>query len=222
MGVILALVGSMGLAFCQWLIYIWTPVEQTMGVVQKIFYMHVPLALWGFVSFFVVFAGSILWLVKKRIIFDCICGAAAELGVLFSGLSLITGMIWAKKSWGIWWTWDPRLTSTLIMWFIYSSYLILRKIEVSGQKRRSVCAVVGILAFLDVPLVFLSARIFRSIHPAVLFSRSGSLEPEMTLTLAICILFLGILWWSLLMVRTNQIRGEVRLNYLQITKVNGD
>ncbi|MBD5641932.1 MAG: cytochrome c biogenesis protein CcsA, partial [Desulfovibrio sp.] len=107
----LALAGGAGLAFCQWLVYAWTPVEATLGPIQKIFYMHLPLALWAMASFFLVFLGSILWLWQRKPAFDWLAAAAAELGVLFSGLTLVSGMIWAKRSWGVWWTWDPRLTT---------------------------------------------------------------------------------------------------------------
>lgn len=207
---LLALAGGIGLAFCQWLIYAWTPVEAMLGPIQKIFYMHLPLALWAMASFFIVFLASIFWLWKRKPLFDWLSAAAAELGVLFCGLSLITGMIWAKRSWGVWWTWDPRLTTALVMWFIYAGYLVARQMDLPSGRKQHVCAVIGIVAFLDVPLVFLSARIFRSIHPAVFMSKGGGLEPEMKFTLALCLIFLGLLWSALLLARTKQLFQEAR------------
>lgn len=208
---LLALAGCLGLAFCQWLVYAWTPVEITLGPIQKIFYMHMPLALWAMASFFLVFAGSILRLWKRKPAFDWLATAAAELGVLFSGLSLVTGMIWAKRSWGVWWTWDPRLTTALVMWFVYVGYLVARQADLPQARKQAICVVIGIIAFLDVPLVFLSARIFRSIHPAVLLSKGGGLEPEMKFTLGLCLLFLGLLWASLLLIRARQLGQEARI-----------
>lgn len=219
---ILALAGGIGLAFCQWLVYSWTPVEATLGPVQKIFYMHLPLAIWAMTSFFLIFLFSILYLWKRKAAFDRLCAAAAELGVLFCGLSLASGIIWAKKSWGVWWTWDPRLTTALIMWFIYAGYLVIRQMDMPTGRKQTVCAALGIIAFLDVPLVFLSARIFRSIHPAVFLAREGGLEPEMKLTLALCMLFLGLLWGALLLMRTKQLGVEANLNHLKLEILSGE
>jgi len=94
-------------------------------------------------------------------------------------LALVSGSIWGRAAWNVWWTWDPRLTTTLIMWFVYAGYLVLRGAGMAGERRAMVCAVLGVVAFLDVPLVFYSARIWRSVHPAVLASQGGGMEPEM-------------------------------------------
>lgn len=212
---VLALMSGIALAICQWLIFAYAPTEATLGIIQKIFYMHLPFALWGMISFLLVFAGSIATLWRKSPWYDNMCAAAAELGLLFSGLGLISGMIWAKKSWGVWWTWDPRLVTTLVMWFGYAAYLVLRNLEMPAQRRRMVCAVAGIIAFLDVPLVFLSARIFRSIHPAVLGAKDGGLDYQMQLVLIACIGALGLLWFALLCFRTTQLGQLMRLDRIK-------
>jgi len=201
---VLAIIAGASLALCQWLIFAYAPVEATLGMTQKIFYMHLPLAWWALFSFFLVFTGSIAWLWRRKAFLDNLCAAAAETGLLFSGLALATGMIWAKKSWGVWWTWDPRLSTTLVMWFIYAGYTLLRHMDMPLERRRSICAVAGIVAFLDVPLVFVSARIFRSIHPAV-FGRGGGLTPEMQLTALACVAGMGFLWLVLLLLRWRQL-----------------
>lgn len=211
----LALVSGIALAGCQWLIFVYAPTEATLGIIQKIFYMHMPLALWGMFSFLLVFAGSIVFLWRKSLWIDNLCAAAAEIGLLFSGLALISGMIWAKRSWGVWWTWDPRLATTLVMWFGYAAYLLLRSLDIADQRRRMVCAAAGIIAFLDVPLVFLSARIFRSIHPAVLGSREGGLDPQMKLVLIVCIGAMGLLWLTLLCFRATQLEQLTRLERIK-------
>lgn len=211
---VLAAIGGMALAACQWLIYVYAPVEASLGIPQKIFYMHLPLAWWALFSFFLVFAGSIAWLWRRKPVMDSLCQAAAELGLLFSGLALLSGMIWAKISWGVWWTWDPRLSTTLVMWFIYAAYALLRHMDMPLERRRVICAVMGIVAFLDVPLVFVSARIFRSIHPAV-FAKGGGLDSEMQLAALCCVTGLGIYWLALLLLRWRQICQQDRLDILR-------
>lgn len=212
--VFLAILGGFSIAFCQWLIFVYAPVEATLGIVQKIFYLHLPLAWWALVSFFLVFVSSIAWLLRRKASMDNFCKAACEIGLLFCGLALLTGMIWARKSWGVWWTWDPRLSTTLVMWFIYAAYLLLRQMELPAERRSVICAVVGIVAFLDVPLVFLSARIFRSIHPAV-FGEGGGLTPEMRLTAIVCVASLGLLWLALLLLRWRQLNQVSSLEILR-------
>lgn len=208
---LLAIAGGAALAACQWLIYLYAPEEATLGLMQKIFYIHLPLAWWALFSFFLVFLGSIAVFARRSAGADRLCAAAAEVGVLFSGLALVTGMIWARKSWGIWWTWDPRLSTTLVMWFVYAAYLLLRGLDMAPERRRLVCAVVGVAAFLDVPLVFVSARIWRSIHPAVFAARGGGLEPEMKLTALACVLALGLFWAGLVWLRKRQLDLAARL-----------
>ncbi len=198
----------------QYLIWMYAPVEETMGIVQKIFYMHMPIAWWALVSFFLVFVSSILYLVKKSSRWDHFAGASAEIGVVFSSLALITGSLWARPIWNVWWTWDPRLTTTLIMWFVYVAYLLVRSADIGGERRATISAVLGIVAFLDVPLVFISARYWRSIHPAVLGTENGGMEPEMWTTLLVCLVGWGLLWACLLTIST-----KLRLNEAQMTRL---
>lgn len=212
---LLAVMGGLAFALCQWLIYAYAPVEATLGLSQKIFYVHLPLAWWGLCSFFLVFLGSVSWLWRRRLAADRLALAAAEVGVLLSGLALLTGMFWARRSWGVWWTWDPRLTTTLIMWFIYVGYLVLRGLDVPPMRRSTICAVVGVVAFLDVPLVFLSARLWRSIHPAVFANKEGGLEPQMRMTVFACVTAFGLLWAALVWLRKRQLDLWARLDKLE-------
>lgn len=209
-----ALLAGLGLAVCQYLIYVYAPLETVMGPVQKIFYTHLPLAWWSFVSFFTVFVASVAYLRTRNRTWDALAGAAAEVGVLFSGLALVTGSIWGRHSWGTWWTWDPRLTTTLVMWFVYAGYLVLRSMNLPRDRRATVCAVVGIAAFIDVPLVFVSARLWRSIHPAVFASREGGLDPDMKLTAIVCVVVFGAFWAALTGIRHAQVRQAERLDTL--------
>lgn len=202
---LLFLIATILTGIAQILIFFYAPVEESMGLIQKIFYYHLPFAILALLSFFLVFISSIFYLYKNSIYSDCFSRACAEIGVLFSGIALATGMIWAKKAWGVWWTWDPRLTTTFIMWFIYSAYLLIGNLEMTISRQRLIRAVLGIVAFVDVPLVFLSARFFRSIHPAVFAHKEGSIDPAMANTVFFCCMALGFFWIALIIFRKNQL-----------------
>lgn len=198
----------------QYAIWIWSPVEAQMGLIQKIFYTHVALAWWGFVCFFLVFVFSALYLLRRREMYHLLAGAAGEIGVLFSGLVLLTGMAWAKASWNTWWTWDPRLSTALVMWFVYSGYLLVRHMDPAEAKMKTAAAVLGIVAFLDVPLVFFSARMWRSAHPSVIASREGGLPDSMAITLVLSLLAWGALCGLMLWLRSRQLEIKHRLAVL--------
>lgn len=212
----LALLGGFALAFCQWLIFAYAPVEATLGVSQKIFYLHLPLAWWGLFSFFIVFVASICFLKTRNIFWDALAHSSACIGLLMAVLALLTGMLWGRTAWGIWWTWDARLTTTLIMCFVYAGYMILRAMDMAPQKRSTLCAVVGIIAFLDVPLVFFSARLWSYLHPPKI-----ELEPEMKLTVIACILSFSLLWLALVSLRCSLALTESRVQTIMTNKILG-
>ncbi len=215
---VLAALGAVGMAISQWFIFEYAPIEAHMGLVQKIFYIHLPLAWWAFMSFFVVFVASIAYLKTRKSSWDALAKAAAEVGVLCSGLAIVTGSIWARHSWGVWWTWDPRLTTALIMWFVYTGYLVLRGLDMPAGRNANIRAVVGIVAFVDVPLVFLSARLWRSIHPAVFASQGGGLDDAMKTTLFVCLGTFALLWAALVLFRKGQLEQEARLEELSMAQ----
>lgn len=214
-----AVAAGVALAVAQWFIFAYAPVEATMGVVQKIFYPHLGLAWWGMISFFTVFVAGILYLWKREARWDRLAGAAAEVGVLFAAVSLVCGTLWARPIWNVWWTWDPRLTTALIMCFIYAAYLVLRASGLGRERRALVCAVVGVAAFLDVPLVFISARMWRSIHPAVFKREGGGLEPEMLTALLVTLFAFGLLWLCLVALRARQLAAEERASALAAGRI---
>ena len=154
------------------------PTEQTMGDVQRIFYYHVPSAWAAFCLFFVNLAASIWYMVRRNPKADALALASAEVGVVFCTIVLVTGPIWARPVWGIWWTWDLRLTLTLVLWLIYVAYLILRKFSTSGQTP-VMAAVLAIFGALDVPLVYFSIWFFRTQHPQPVMGGGGSIDPRM-------------------------------------------
>ncbi|MHC4947612.1 MAG: cytochrome c biogenesis protein [Planctomycetota bacterium] len=160
------------------MLYLYTPVETTMGPVQKIFYLHLPVAIATFLACFVVFVASIGYLWHRSFWWDDLAAAAGSVATVLCSVVLITGMVWARAAWGQWWTWSPRLTFSLVLFLLFAVYLIIRPSIESPQRRAVVSAVYGIAAFLDVPLVYLSVRLMPDIHPT-----SISLEPAMKMTL---------------------------------------
>ncbi len=208
------ILAALGMVISQYFIVIYAPMEQSMGMVQKIFYVHVPLSWWAFVSFFVVFVASIAYLRTKSPTWDAWAKAAAEIGVLFTSLALITGSIWARHSWGVWWTWDPRLTTALIMWFVYVAYLIVRGMDMAQERNAVIRGVLGIIAFLDVPLVFFSARLWRTIHPAVFTSKGSGLDEDMLTALLVCLASFGCLCISLILLRARQLMQKATVEEL--------
>ena len=155
------------------------PTEATMGDVQRIFYYHLPHAWVAFLLFFTNFMASVWYLVRRTQQSDALALASAEVGVVFCTVVLVTGPLWARPVWGIWWTWDARLTSTLVLWLIYVSYLVLRRFA-TGAQTQVLAAALAIFGFVDVPIVYLSIRYFRTQHPQpVIAGGEGSgLDPR--------------------------------------------
>ncbi len=157
------------------------PEERTMGVLQRIFYFHASSAWAGMDAFFVCFVANLLYVWKRDQKYDWLGVSSAEVGLALITVVLITGPIWAKPAWGIWWTWDARLTSTFVLWLLYVSYLLLRSLIEEPDRRALLSALFGIFAFLDVPIVFGAIRWWRTQHPApVIMGGPGSgLDPTM-------------------------------------------
>jgi len=202
-------------------IFFYAPTEIMMGIVQKIFYFHLPMAFMAFLSYFVAFVCGVLYLIKKDIKWDIIGSASVEIGVVFTTLVLITGSLWARPIWNTWWTWDPRLTTSFILWLIYVAYLILRASVEQVDRRATFCAVMAIVGFIDVPIVFLSARLWRTIHPVVIKSRSIDIEPAMLTTLAISMAAFLLFWLTLLRIRSRVDFTELRIRNLEKIRRGG-
>lgn len=188
----------------------YAPREATMGDAQRIFYFHVPSAWIGFLSFLIVFVASVLFLIKRERKWDALALSAAEIGVVFTTLVLLTGPVWAKAAWGTYWVWDARLTTTLVLWLIYVGYLMLRA-GADDMKRARIAAVLGIIGFLDVPIIYLSVTWWRTMHPALVVSEAGGLDPAMRTTLMVALLSFTVLfgWMLALRVRLEQKRDAL-------------
>jgi heme exporter protein C len=163
------------------------PPDAVQGEVQRIMYVHVPAAWLAYLSFFVVFVASIAYLRTKKTRWDRVAAASAEIGVLFTALAIVLGMLWGKPVWGTWWTWDPRLTTTAVLLLIYVSYLAIRRITDNPSRRARWAAVVGIVGFIDVPIVHLSVVWWRSLHQGSTVFRLGGPEIQGTMLLALLV-----------------------------------
>jgi len=206
-----------------WLVFIAVPTEREMGIVQRIFYFHVASAWVAFLGFFLVAGASAVYLWSGSAGADRLAQAGGEIGVLFCTLVLITGPLWARPIWGVWWTWDPRLTMTVILWAIYASYLMLRAFGGDDDAVRRYAAVLGIVGVLDIPIIMVSVRLLRGIHPAVITRNeggSGLVDPWMRAGLGVSALALILLavWLIALRVRTARLADEVAVLRRQVAE----
>ncbi len=192
----------------------YAPTERVQGVVQRIFYFHVPMAWTAYLAFFVVLVASIGYLRTRDLRWDAVARASVEVGLLFTTLVLITGSLWGKPIWNTWWTWDARLTSTLVLWFTYVAYVMLRAYTPDLERGARFGAVLGVIGFLDVPIVHFSVQWWRGLHPSPVVVRSDpQLPPEMRTTLLVCMIAMTLLYATFMIYRTRleRIRDEIRL-----------
>ncbi|WP_170007198.1 cytochrome c biogenesis protein [Bacillus fonticola] len=182
--------------------FFYAPTEKYMGDIQRIMYFHVPSAFVAFVAFGIVFVGGILYLYTKNKKWDYLALSAAEIGVLFTTFVLVTGSLWARPVWNAWWVWDdPRLVTSLILWFIYIAYLFIRASVDGDERHRKFAAIFGIIGFIDVPLVYFSVMWWRTIHPKVIDKNGVYMPTEMSQTLFFSILAFQLLFFTLLIYR---------------------
>jgi heme exporter protein C len=195
------------------------PYESTMGLVQKIFYFHVPAAMVMFLSAFVCGIASAVYLFRGRERADRVALAAAELTVLFGAMVLVTGPMWARKAWGVWWQWDARLTSSLLLWMIFVAYLLVRRYGGPGAEKLG--AAVAIFGMANVPFVYISVNVWRTLHPKT--SVVPSLAPGMRGVFWFCAAAFGVLYALLLAMRMRlgAQQAEVERLYLEVDERSG-
>lgn len=184
-------------------IFLFAEEEKTMGAAQKIFYYHVSSAWVAFLAFFVTFVFSVLFLIKRKRIFDTYANVSAEVGVVFTSIVLTTGPIWAKSAWNTWWVWEPRLITTLILFFIYIGYIMIRHMDGVWDKKARLAAVFGVIGFVDVPIVFFAIRWWQTkLHPIVfgkgVNQTGGGIAPTMLVALLVTIVAFTFLYAYLL------------------------
>lgn len=196
-----------------YLIFIWVPTERSMGIVQRIFYLHVSSAFTAFGAFLIGGYSSVLYLIKRDHHYDDLSVACNESGLVFAVVNLVTGSIWAKPVWGVAWAWDHRLTTMLLLALIYAGYLILRQSISEPSQRAVACAVVSIFGVVDIPIVYMANRWWRTQHPQpVILGGDGSgLQPEMRTALIVVTVTMFLLLWALVCARRvlEQRRREV-------------
>ena len=190
----LAILTGLMLLVSLYFIFIWAPNESSMGIVQRIFYFHMPSAIVSWVAFIIGGIAAIRYLSNRDARFDDLSVACNEAGLVFCVVNLVTGMFWARPIWGIWWAWDARGTSALMLAVIYAGYLILRQSTTEPSQRAVVCAVVSILGMVDIPIIYMANRWWRTQHPGpVVFG--GGLDGRMWIVLLISLVsLLGVLW----------------------------
>ena len=207
---VLLLLSGVSMVGALYLVFLYAPTDRNLGISQRIFYFHVSMAWVGFLAFFWVLVGSVGYLWKRSQKMDRLAYSSAEIGVVFTTLMLITGVLWAKPAWGVWWTWDPKLTTSLILWLLYVAYLMLRAYSPRGDQGARFAAVLGIIGFVDVPIIYLSVVWWRTVHPPVILGpvAEGSLEPSMRMVLMACTVAFTLLFAYLLMDRQALRRSE--------------
>ena len=200
----LALVAGLVMAFGV------APREITQGNVQRIMYLHVPTVLIAYLAFAVVFVASIVYLWRRDPAADRLAHASAEIGVIFTGVTIAAGAIWGKPTWGTWWTWDARLTSVAILFVMYLGYLLLRGMIEDGERAARYSAVLGIIAALDVPLVHFSVYWWRTLHqpPSLLRPGPASMPREIVLALLVNIVAFALLYTYFMVKRVGVLRRE--------------
>lgn len=195
-----------------YMVFMWVPTEQNLGVSQRIFYFHVPLGWIGMVSIFVVGIASVIHLLTKKNLWDAIAYSAAELGVIFATLILITGAVWAKPVWGVWWSWDPKLTTTLILWFVYVGYLMVRSFSPRGSQGRRYASVVALLGAIDAPIIYLASIWWRTAHPNLnigpLAESDSDLDSKMLITFFVSLITFTIFYVYVMLERIQMRKCE--------------
>jgi heme exporter protein C len=209
---VLGVVAVAGLVASAIMSLVVVPPDAEQGNIQRLMYVHVPAAWLAYLSFGVVFVCSIAYLKTKRIRYDRVAHASAEIGVLFTALTVVLGALWGKPVWGTYWTWDPRLTTTAIMLLMYVGYLAVRRLPDSPARRARWAAVVGIVAFADVPIVQLSVEWWRSLHqgPTIRLLGESTIAPIMLAALLVAVAAFTVLYLYLMAVRLRIGRLEGR------------
>lgn len=215
---ILAGLTSLGMLAGLGAIFLWVPTEEFQGVVQRIFYVHVPAAWIAYLAFAVVLIGSIAYLRTRSERWDMLAHASAEVGVVFAAINITTGMLWGRPVWGTYWTWDARLTSMFVLFLIYVGYLLFRSMATDPTRGARIAAVIGIVGFVDVPIVHFSVTWWRTLHPEPTVIRPQgrpALPPEMLVALIFMVGVFTLLYTVLLALRVRLARTAEQIERIE-------
>ena len=203
-------VGSLGLVSL-WAVFYWVPTDAGLGLSQRIFYYHVPSATTSFAAFAGAGVASAMYLRTSSSDWDHAAYSSVVTGMIFATIVLCTGSIWARTAWGAWWTWDARLTTFLILWLVFATYVLLRTLARGNDLAPRYAAVLAIVGALNIPLVMMATRLWRTIHPQVIRNPEGGIQdPAMRATLGICMLTIPLLFCWLWALRVRLLRLETR------------
>ncbi len=203
--------GAVLMAVTLYLVFFYVPTDANLGISQRIFYFHVPVAILSLVSILVVAVASAVHLITKGSKSDAIAYASAEVGIVFCTIAIATGAIWGKPVWGVWWTWDPKLTLTLVLWFIYAAYLMLRAYGPKGSQGARYGAVLALIGAVDSPIIYYAAELWRSTHPNLVVgpaAESDSLDPKMAVAILVSLATFVILFTHLIIERYSLRKAE--------------
>ena len=208
-------VSAVMIGIALFLVFLVAPREATMGDMQRVFYFHVPAAWVGYLALFVSFVASLLYLRRRESRWDRLALSSAEIGLVFITEGIITGSFWAKATWGVWWTWEPRLTTSAVLWAIYASYLTLRRAMEEQGRRERVAAVYSVLGFVAVPINFMAIRWWRTVHPLVFEGGGSNLTPAMLRVLIFCIVSFTLFYLAVLSLRLGIAWAEEQVEQLR-------
>ncbi len=222
---ILSILAAILFVFAFFMVIFYAPIEVNMGLVQKVFYFHMSAAWVGMLAFLMAAVFGILYLVHKDLKWDRLLASSVEIGLLFTVICILSGMIWARPIWNTWWTWDPRLTTVTIMAFTYIAFILLRRSMDEPSKRAQFSAIYAIIGFVTVPLTFFSARLLRTIHP-IIFGSGGvdmNLNQPMLTTMFISLGAFTVMYAALLLQRARLMQVEETLMQLNLhTEIDSD
>jgi heme exporter protein C len=219
-GLVLAALAGVVMTAALYMMFIYAPTDATQGHVQRVFYLHLPLAWIAYLAFFVVFVASIAYLIKRTPKWDQVARSSAEIGLVFTTLVILTGSLWGRPIWGTFWEWDARLTTTLILWFIYLAYFMVRMYVSDRERGARYAAVVGIIGFVDVPIIHMSVRWWRTLHPEPIVTTAGgpAMPDAMLYTLMVSLLAFTFFYAYLLYQKyaIEQAKDVLAAHYVQV------
>ncbi len=200
------------MAFALWMMFVWVPTDINQGVVQRILYIHVPVAWVSMVAIVGVAVASVMYLITKRENWDRLAASMAEVGVVFGAIMLISGMVWAKPVWEVWWTGEAKLTTALILFFIYVAYLMFRAYFPPGDQRMRLSAIIAIIGAIDTPIIYYASVLWQEAHPPLIVGPIAEEEnlvaAQIGLTLLVSVIAFSFLFFSLLVTRLSLARIE--------------
>ena len=197
----------MGVAL--YLIFMWVPTETNQGAVQRILYLHVPVAWGSMLGIFVVSGSSFMYLLKKNEKWDRLAVASAEVGLIFGGIMLLSGMIWARPVWAVWWTGEAKLTTALILFFIYVAYLMFRAYFPPGAQRQRLAAIIGVIGAIDTPIIYFAANLWSQAHPPLITGPAADSDSALGSDLG-TVLLISTLAFSFVFIFMVQARYKIR------------